>query len=163
MHYRYLGQRKIWWVGNGGWKYMQIAHSVLIFQGPKMPFFQGRIAKALWYHLEGFTELERGSLESRPDDHRGLSWSHSLGVTWSLSFAVEKGGGKGVGWTLHDSQTRSGGRRQLELGKPGLNYREGHLQMSQSLAWCLSPHSTPLLGPLWSKTDISPSSQEQRI
>lgn len=60
--------------------------------GPK-----GRIAKALYYHLEGFTELERGSLESRSDDHRGLSWPHSLGVTRSLSFAVEKGGGKGAG------------------------------------------------------------------
>lgn len=62
-----------------------------------MPFFQGRIAKALRYHLEGFTELEMDSLESRSDDHRGLSWPRSLGFTQSLSFAVEKGGGKGAG------------------------------------------------------------------
>lgn len=65
--------------------------------GPKgCPSSKGRITKALLYHLEAFTELGEDCLEPRYDDHRGLSWPHSLGVIWSLSFVVEKGGGEGA-------------------------------------------------------------------
>lgn len=45
--------------------------------------------------MEALIELKEDSLEPRYDAQRGLSWPHSLGVTWSLSFAIEKGGGEG--------------------------------------------------------------------
>lgn len=70
MYNRYLEQRKIWWVGNGGWRYMQITHSVLILQSPRDALLPGTESQML-------SDFTQRLLQS----WKGTVWSPGMMIT----------------------------------------------------------------------------------
>lgn len=110
---------------------MQITHSVLILQGPRGACLPGTESQMFSDSTQRLLQSWKRTVWSLGMMITGVCLNPTvLGLPEVFFFYNwERRRWEGGVNTAH-SQTRSGGRFQLEVGKPGLNYRECHLQMS---------------------------------